>query len=347
MNKKGFTLIEVLATVIILATICLVSFPVIRTTFQNNTNNQLNSFKKNAELAADTYLRIHQEEDYNISFGNGTSGISSYTLGEKEYLEIPVTTLIKEKLMDKPNFDYDYKYDSVICSKKCEYGETDIKKGTEYTIKDEEYITIRNSFKAQDYVVLMKKRGLSISDINTYGVGYINKYTKDNSGVPLEYTYEDGYRSGGVAYYSSSLCGYINDSWVETDCKVDYNDSDIIHIVNNWSSNKFNNGELKEVDGYKARLITFSELKPYNYSIGGHNYVGSDMNTNFAYWIMPSEGQVLSLNKGNYASQNGSTISISSGHKRISEGNSVVESSYEYEIKPVINYQKSLLEDEE
>lgn len=335
MNKKGFTLIEVLATVIILATICLVSFPVIRTTLQNNTNNQLSSFKKNAELAADTYLRVHQEEDYNISFGSGTSGVSSYTLGEKEYLEIPVTTLIKEKLMDKPNFDYDYKYDSVICSKTCEYGETDIKEGTEYTIQDEEYIAIRNSFKAQDYVVLMKKRGLSINDINTYGVGYINKYTKDNSGVPLEYTYEDGYRSGGVAYYGNLLCGYINDSWVETDCKTDYKDSDIRHIIDNWSAAKFTNNELKDVDGYETRLITYNELKPYKVFLGPNTYYETDLYQQFAFWVMPTESGVI------YISNH--TVKFLDSIRKY-DPSSDIDESYEAEIRPVINYKKDKLE---
>ena len=352
MNKKAFTLIEVMATVIIISIIAVISYPTLSNMLRNSSDVKLKSFKENAELAADSYLRVHNSDKLDISSAVSTSGVSSYSLGEVEYTEIPVEVLIKEEFLDKPNFDYNYKYDSIICSKTCEYGQTDISYGTKYTIHNEEYMAIRNSFNTQDYVVLMKVRGLSVNDLNTYGSGNINKYTKDNKGVPAIFLYDDSYQSGGVAYYSSSTCGYVDNTWIESDCKVSYNDSDVKKIIDNWSSVVFSSNELKNINGYSARLVTMSELKPKSVSCSSSSLIGTDLETNYGYWIMPNdEDHVLSSSKDKSGAcvNAKSLINISDGHQGNIQwtGGELVDTtaSYEYEVKPVINYSKEKLKE--
>ena len=109
---------------------------------------------------------------------------------------------------------------------------------------------------------------------------------KDNPLTPTEitsaggtvgYTYSDANSTGGIAYHASSTA---------------YGTSDVKSVVDTWANNKFTD-ELKEVDGYSARLIQFSELMPgLGYVKNGENYpVNGNVpswvwNSNYWYWTM-------------------------------------------------------------
>ena len=58
---------------------------------------------------------------------------------------------------------------------------------------------------------------------------------------------------GGLAYYTSETCGYINKRWVFTGCTTDYAQSDIKYAVDAWNA-------AKAPAAIEARLITYDDL---------------------------------------------------------------------------------------
>ena len=130
-----------------------------------------------------------------------------------------------------------------------------------YNIGDEiiyngmKFYVIAPSDTKQDYVTLLKDEPLTVDEVNTYGEGHINRYTSSSVGTAYN---RNGY--GGMAYYSSETCGKVNGSSVYDGCITDYNTSEIKYVVDGWSKATLTQSELKEVEGYKARLLIHGEL---------------------------------------------------------------------------------------
>ncbi len=56
-----------------------------------------------------------------------------------------------------------------------------------------------------------------------------------------------------MAYYSSETCGYVNNSWIKTDCITNYAQSEVKYVVDTWKI-------TKAPVASEARLITYDEL---------------------------------------------------------------------------------------
>lgn len=89
-NKKGFTLIEVMATVIIIATISLISYPVLTNVLKNNEKIEDETFNENVILAAKSYFNINKD---------------SIDLENQNKVSVQVNTLVEDDYLD-----YDKKY---------------------------------------------------------------------------------------------------------------------------------------------------------------------------------------------------------------------------------------------
>ena len=104
--------------------------------------------------------------------------------------------------------------------------------------------------------------------------------------------YQTAYDSngyGGMAYYASETCGYVNGSWVDDGCKKDYASSEIKYVVDAWKAEK-------APAATEARLITIDELSSLGYewkqtcSTCGEGWVKTDdvptwvYNSNYWYW---------------------------------------------------------------
>ena len=96
---------------------------------------------------------------------------------------------------------------------------------TEYKIGDivpyngMDFYVIKNSSSEKDSVTLLKAEPLTVEEVNQYGgVGttnnHVNMYvTSDISAAYYQKTYNmNGY--GGMAYYSSETCGYVNNNYI-------------------------------------------------------------------------------------------------------------------------------------
>lgn len=171
--------------------------------------------------------------------------------------------------------------------------------GDKIKVKNEDYYVIADSPRDQDYVTLLKSETLTVEEVNTYGgVGtednHVNMYSGSSSDSYYRQAYnENGY--GGMAYYSSPTCGYNGDDWVGFDgCKRNYEESDIKYAVDAWAADKFASTDLREVEGYKARLVQFSELQQFYPSCGEDKRFCSKesttprrlYNSKYWYWTM-------------------------------------------------------------
>ena len=106
---------------------------------------------------------------------------------------------------------------------------------------------------------------LYLGNIVDGGVGtannHVNKYVTSNTSASYYQKAYDYNSAGYLAFYSSETCGYdSNNNWVTTGCNNNYADSDIKYVVDAWALDKTTSSDLKEIDGYKARMITYDEL---------------------------------------------------------------------------------------
>jgi hypothetical protein len=184
--------------------------------------------------------------------------------------------------------------------------------GEELTVKNEKYNVIGIG---SDYVTLLKQEPLTVEEVNLYGgVGTENNHVNKNAVRSQGTAYDrnkQGY--GTMAYYSSETCGYpyvdgVRQSYVSSGCKsegaTNYANSDIKYVVDAWAADKFTSTDLKEVDGYKARLVQKEELRSQFYPSCSESaypcYSESTTpswvyNENYYYWTMTQQNNSSSL----------------------------------------------------
>ena len=247
-------------------------------------------------------------QEYVDTYGkNLEDALKSYHDEHNEYPS-DYTTLELPQLDKEVSCNVRINYDGSVYLTKCSVNEEEILDentkdnyyhyGTKkYGIGDEveyngiEFYVINNSNDDSDSVTMLKKNPLTVSEVNLYGgVGtedsHVNVYAKDSVGTARN---SSGY--GGMAYYTSETCGYVNGDEINSDCIIDYDDSDIKYVVDNWSLDKIGFSDLiKDYTGYSVRLITIEELRN-QLGYGSSNFDDSKVldcfkNGNYWYWTM-------------------------------------------------------------
>ena len=158
-------------------------------------------------------------------------------------------------------------------------------------------------------------------DRPSYMGGDISNQVYDNNGY------------GGMAYYTSETCGYVEGSYVSTGCTNTYASSEIKYVVDAWAQAKVPTG-LKE-----ARLITYDELidnlgyDPTISSAGipqvNDNVPSWVYNINYSYWTMSQYNDSASIVWG------------VNDYGYLYRG--YVGNSYDTAVRPVITLKKSAL----
>ena len=130
--------------------------------------------------------------------------------------------------------------------------------GDTITVAGEQYRVIAASGSSQDYVTALKVNPLTRKEITA--AGGTSETSADGVGI--------------MAYATSAIKS----------------------VVDSWATLKFTNGELKTVDGYSARLITFNELTTnlgyewgeVNPTLQGYRLTDSTLNWVYvkSYWTM-------------------------------------------------------------
>ena len=306
-RKNAFTLIELLAVIVVLAILALIAVPIVLNIIKDARNNSnkrsIESYARAIDYAVSEYMsenpdvevvtwedikdKVEYKGKVECQWGENLSTISQ--AGE--------ITLHGCKVNNKTNSIYGYEKGKVTEEKEIVYKEYNV--GDEITYKGMKFYVIAPSDTKQDYVTLLKAEPLTVEEVNTYGEGHINRNTWLSLG---KVTNEKGY--GGMAYYTSSNCGCpsgncgypTGSNFVTTGCTTDYNTSEIKYVVDTWSNAKLTQGDLEDINGYSARLITFDELITnlgYEFSFDGsidrwHSTVETPswVYGNYLYWTM-------------------------------------------------------------
>ncbi len=155
--------------------------------------------------------------------------------------------------------------------------------GDEVTYNNINYYVIKDSSSDDDSVTMLKSEPLTVDEVNQYGVGHINRYTYDTVGIVYD---NNGY--GGMAYYSSETCGYVNGRYVNSGCTIDYAQSEVKYVVDAWKA-------VQASAASEARLFTIEEVTSlgYEWFVNGstefwkktENVPSWLYNENYWYWL--------------------------------------------------------------
>ena len=117
MNKKGFTLIEIIGVVTVLSLILIVAIPSLTKTVKRNSQNKYNDYIDNIKIAAENYVVDKLKEGSFIEEGKDTNYISLGKLMDVGYVENAVSnpknnkTLSRDtriKVQKQPDNTYSY-----------------------------------------------------------------------------------------------------------------------------------------------------------------------------------------------------------------------------------------------
>ena len=325
-KKKGFTLIELIAVLVIMAILALIVTPlvmnIIRKARVSADRRSVDAYGRSIELAIAGYL---------LDTGKFPTEISQLTIEYSGNEVVCSTTQI--------NTDSSvYLAGCTVAGRSVEnytYGSDKSPTYTAYTVGNQvtynnvDYYVIKDSGAKESAVTLLKAEPLSVQEVNTYGTGHINRYTSDSVGTAYDY---NGY--GGMAYYGSPTCGYNGSRWVYDGCKNDYASSEIKYVVDAWKT-------AQAPVASEARLITISELSNFGYGNScieeGYCNVSAETpsciyNGNYWYWTNTPYNNSGSPSLVWYVSYDG-----------VLSGNSVSRFNYNGVVRPVITISKSVL----
>ena len=316
-NKKGFTLIELVAVLVIMAIIALIVTPlvmnIIRKARISADKRSVDAYGRSVELAIANYL---------LDNGDFPTEISQLTIEYSgDRVECSTTQLNSDSSI--------YLAGCTVGGRSVEgytYGKeeaaptyTAYSVGDEVTYNNVDYYVIADSGVNEEEVQLLKKDPLTVAQVNQYGAGHVNTYvTSDTSASYYQQAYNINYNGtetgiGGMAYYSSSTCGSSGSSG----CTTDYAQSEIKYVVDAWKTAQAPNAT-------NARLITIDDLTdnlgmelnktdPTTYQIT----VTEDtptwvMGENYWYWTMTTDtdnvGQVWSVGTRSSARVNSDSV---------------------------------------
>ncbi len=309
-NKKGFTLIELVAVLVIMAIIALIVTPlvmnIIRKARISADKRSVDAYGRSVELAIATHL---------LDTGTFPTSMNQLTVEYKGDEVVCTTTQIKSDSSV-------YLAGCTVGGRSVEgytYGKeeatptyTAYKVGDEVKYNNVDYYVIADSGVNEEEVQLLKKDPLTVAQVNQYGAGHVNMYvTSDTSASYYQQANNIDYNGtdtgiGGMAYYSSSTCGSSGSSG----CTTDYAQSEIKYVVDAWKTAQAPNAT-------DARLITLDDLtdnlgmelnktNPTSYQIT----VTEDtptwvMGEKYWYWTMTTDtdnvGQVWRVTLRSYA----------------------------------------------
>ena len=286
-DKKGFTLIELIAVLVIMAIIALIVTPlvmsIIRKAKISADKRSIDAYGRSIELAIAGYL---------LDNGTFPTSIEQLTIEYSGDEVVCATTQINPdssvylsdcKVNNREVSNYIYGTDKIPTYQAYKVGDT-------VTYNNIDFYVIKDSGANDNTVTLLKAEPLTVQEVNTYGgVGtannHVNMYNCGAETSCFQTAYDDnGY--GSMAYFSSSTCD--SQTYITTGCTTDYTNSEIKYVVDAWK-----NAEVPDV--LEARLIKFDELEtePKNVDVCGGNgciitreFTKYDWLKNYYYWTM-------------------------------------------------------------
>ena len=299
-KNKGFTLIELIAVLVIMAIIALIVTPlvlnVVRKAKDSANKRSIDAYGKSIDLAIASYLMDTGDfptsiDELTIEYSGKEVICGVAKLNEDSSVYLSECTVGGKEVKDSSADDGFYHYGKTSAVVYQSYNIGDI-----ITYNGMNFYVIENSDENSDSVTMLKAEPLTVDEVNTYGAGHVNRYTSSSVGTAYN---KNGY--GAMTYYSSETCGYPNGSSgtsVTTGCTTDYAQSEVKYAVDAWAKDKFASSDLSvDATGYSTRLITYDELinnLGYNNATWNASYwiVNPDYtpdwvyNSNYLYWTM-------------------------------------------------------------
>ena len=308
-KKKGFTLIEVIAVLVIMAIIALIATPlvmnIIRKAKDSADKRSIDVYGKTVELAAVAYML--DDTEFPTSFDDLTI---EYT-GSKVECAVNIVNYDGSVFLDKCAVNGRLIKDSKFSSGYYQYGRDT--GNYMFTLYKDINEVVNNSSNGSGSSSSGSTNSTSLSTTTstlgtvTYNGGIYYRLTNVNVNVgyvaltpekPL--SYEDTVKYAGnipvanvngygyVAYYTSDTCNASNN----TDCKTDYASSNAKIIIDAWALDN-----LK--DGSTASIMTTEYLTNQGYSLVGNNTYQKTSATptglfslGIDYWAIDDNGNV-------------------------------------------------------
>ena len=280
-KNKAFTLIELIAVLVILAILALIVTPlvmnIIRKARISADKRSIDAYGRSIEIAIATYLLDEGKfpssiNELTIEYSGDRVVCSTTQLNSDSSVYLTGCTVAGRSVY--------YSYGTNTSPSYAAYSI-----GDEVTYNNVDYYVIANSDQNDANVTLLKSEPLTVSEVNEYGVGHINRYTSSSVGTVY---YRNGY--GGIAYYSSETCGVVNSGLVQTGCTTSYESSDIKYVVDAWKN-------AQASASIEARLITYDELidnlgfdhvtwNVSNWQVNPEYTPSFVFSGNYSYWTM-------------------------------------------------------------
>ena len=281
-KEKAFTLIELIAVLVIMAIIALIVTPlvmnIIRKAKVSADKRSIDAYGRSIELAIAGYL---------LDTGKFPTEVSQLTIEYSGSQVVCETTQI--------NTDSSvYLAGCTVGGRSVEnytYGSDKSPTYTAYTVGDQvtynnvNYYVIKDSGAKESTVTLLKAEPLSVAEVNQYGAGHVNMNVPSSESYYQTAYNQNGY--GGMQYYSSSTCGYNGSSWVYDGCTNAYEQSEIKYVVDAWKT-------AKAPAATEARLMTYDEFidnsevgqictgSCYDANVAKYDWM---YDNNYGYWL--------------------------------------------------------------
>ena len=340
-KDKGFTLIELIAVLVIIAVIALIVTPlvlnVVRKAKDSANKRSVDAYGKSIDLAVASYLMEKGDfptsvDELTIEYSGKEVVCGVAKLNEDSSVYLSECSVGGAEVKDSKTDDgwYHYGNSSAVVYQSYKIGDI-------VTYNGMNFYVIADSDENSDSVTMLKAEPLTVDEVNTYGAGHINRYTSLSIGTAYN---QNGY--GGMAYYSSETCGYVNSSYVGTGCTNDYDQSEVKYAVDAWAKDKFASSDLRvDATGYSARLISLEELQNnLGYASTGSGTIAHSTNGDTPSWVYNSNYWYWTMSQ-----YEDSTLSVwgvgSDGY--LFHDSFVSLNSYSGRVRPVVTLLKSVL----
>ena len=303
-KRKGFTLIEVIAVLVILSIIFLIATPlvmnIIRKSKDSANKRSIDAYGRSVEYAVAVYML--DDTEFPTSFDD----IKIEYRGSKVECAVNIVNYDGSVFLDKCAVNGKLVKDSKFSSGYYQYGK-DTNNYLFTLYKDVSEVVNNTSGSPSGNVNTSNQSSSSTSGIVTYnGLSY---YRLPNISVttgyvaligeePLSYADTVKYAGnipvvnvngfGAVAYYSSDTCNETNSEG----CKTDYNSSNVKVIIDAWTKDNVKNDS-------SATILTTDYLTNYGYALVGNNVYSKTSKTpsnlfklGVDYWAVDSNGNV-------------------------------------------------------
>ncbi len=302
-KKRAFTLIELVAVLVILAIISLIVTPLVMNIIKKSKVSadmrSIDAYGRSVEIGVASYLLDHQDfptsfEDITVEY-RGAKVVCSdvaVNMDGSIYLNKCAVngTIVKDSKSSTGYYQFGkktgsymfYHLENVDDNSNQQSGNSGSSQGTSQVVTPGSLITYGGvSFYAipsnvSGYTVLVKSQPLTYDDIVALNTG-------------ISVTNTNGY--GAIPYYTGDNCNNTD----STGCKTDYNSSNVKIVIDAWARNHSSN--LKPGEEYS--IMTIEQLVNGGYVLSDGNYVITDkVDSSFyelgiSYWALDTNGNLV------------------------------------------------------